>query len=307
LATRTHIPDRWNADDALRTIAEQRMPSIGGVAPQLALMLRSPVLAEHDWSHVQTIVMGGAASQPALVDASRRAFGADYSIRYSSTESGGCGTGTAFDADDAEALFTVGKPRPGVEVAVIDEEGMPKAVGEVGDLWLRTPSQMAGYWNDPDATAVTIVDGWLRTGDLAWVDERGNLVLAGRESDMYIRGGYNVHPAEVEGQLVAHPSVADAVVVPRPDPVMGEIGVAVVVPADPAAPPVLDDLRAHLAPRLAAHKLPEALRLVTELPLTSGQKVDRRGLAALEAEAAGAATPTPAFEASPEAALPDNG
>jgi acyl-CoA synthetase (AMP-forming)/AMP-acid ligase II len=310
LATRTHIPDRWNADDALRTIAEQRMPSIGGVAPQLALMLRSPVLAEHDWSHVQTIVMGGAASQPALVDASRRAFGADYSIRYSSTESGGCGTGTAFDADDAEALFTVGKPRPGVEVAVIDEEGMPKAVGEVGDLWLRTPSQMAGYWNDPDATAVTIVDGWLRTGDLAWVDERGNLVLAGRESDMYIRGGYNVHPAEVEGQLVAHPSVADAVVVPRPDPVMGEIGVAVVVPADPAAPPVLDDLRAHLAPRLAAHKLPEALRLVAELPLTSGQKVDRRGLAALEAEAAGAAgsaTAAPAFGASPEAALPDNG
>ncbi|HEY8547472.1 MAG TPA: class I adenylate-forming enzyme family protein [Acidimicrobiales bacterium] len=283
MAMRIHIPDRWNADDALRTIAEQQMPSIGGVAPQLALMLRSPVLSEHDWSHVKTIVMGGAASQPALVDAARRAFGADYSIRYSSTESGGCGTATAFDADDAEALYTIGKPRPGIQAAVIDEEGMPKPVGEVGDLWLRSPTQMSEYWNDPEATAVTIVDGWLRTGDLAWVDERGNLVLAGRQSDMYIRGGYNVHPAEIEGQLIAHPAVADAVVVPRPDPVMGEIGVAVVVPADPAAPPTLEDLRTHLAPRLAAHKLPEALRVVPELPLTSGQKVDRMLLAAEEA------------------------
>ena len=286
MAMRTHIPDRWNADDALRTIAEQRIPSIGGVAPQLALMLRSPVLAEHDWSHVKTIIMGGAASQPSLVDGARRAFGADYSIRYSSTESGGCGTATDFDADDAEALYTIGKPRPGVEVAVIDEGGMPKAVGEVGDLWLRSPTQMAGYWNDPDATAVTLVDGWLRTGDLAWVDELGNLVLAGRQSDMYIRGGYNVHPAEIEGQLIVHPGVADAVVVPRPDPVMGEIGVAVVVPSDPATPPTLDDVRAHLAPRLAAHKLPEALRVVPALPLTSGQKVDRMALAADEAAAA---------------------
>ena len=287
MASRTHIPDRWNADDALRTIAEQKIPSIGGVAPQLALMLRSPVLAEHDWDHVKTIVMGGAASHPSLVDAARRAFGAAYSIRYSSTESGGTGTGTDFDADDTEALYTVGKPRPGVEVAVIDDDGMPKQVGEVGDLWLRTPTQMAEYWNDPEATAVTLVDGWLRTGDLAWVDEHGNLVLAGRQTDMYIRGGYNVHPAEVEGQLIALPGVADAVVVPRPDPVMGEVGVAVVVATDPASPPTLEDVRTHLGPRLAAFKLPEELRVVPELPLTSGQKVDRMALiAALTEESA---------------------
>jgi acyl-CoA synthetase (AMP-forming)/AMP-acid ligase II len=100
---------------------------------------------------------------------------------------------------------------------------------------------------------------------------------------MFIRGGYNVYPAEVEAALVGHPAVADAVVVPRPDPVMGEIGVAVVVPADPAAPPSLAALRDHLAARIAAYKLPEALRVVAELPLTSGQKVDRRALAAQEA------------------------
>jgi acyl-CoA synthetase (AMP-forming)/AMP-acid ligase II len=276
LASRTHILGRWNADDALRTIAEQRITSIGGVAPQVALMVRSPEVDRHDWSHVRTIVMGGAASPPALVDAARSAFGATYSIRYSSTESGGCGTGTAFDADDDEALHTVGKPRPGIDVAVRD-----------GELWLRSPTQMAGYWQDSAATAAALVDGWLRTGDLARLDDRGNIVLAGRSTDMYIRGGYNVHPAEVEAQLMDHPAVADVVLVPRLDPVMGEIGVAVVVPRDPTSPPTLADLRTHLAPRVAHYKLPEALRLLPTLPLTSGLKVDRRTLTAEEANLSG--------------------
>jgi acyl-CoA synthetase (AMP-forming)/AMP-acid ligase II len=285
LATRTHILGRWRADDALATIAAERMPSIGGVAPQLALMVRSSEAARHDWDHVRTIVVGGAASPPALVAAARERFGAAYSIRYSSTESGGCGTGTAFDADDEEALHTVGSPRPGVEVAVRSRDGErgPVPAGEVGELWLRSPTQMSGYWRDEDATAAAIVGGWLRTGDLARIDERGLVRLAGRRTEMFIRGGYNVYPAEVEAVLVGHPAVADAVVVPRPDPVMGEIGVAVVVPADPTTPPSLASLRDHLTGRIAAYKLPEALRVVAELPLTSGQKVDRRALAAHEA------------------------
>ena len=283
LATRTHILGRWRADDALRTIAAERMPSIGGVAPQLALMVRSPEVARHDWDHVRTVVVGGAASPPALVAAVRDRFGAAYSIRYSSTESGGCGTGTAFDADDDEALHTVGTPRPGVEVAVRDEDGGPLPDGEVGELWLRSPTQMSGYWRDPAATTATLVDGWIRTGDLARIDERGLVRLAGRSTEMFIRGGYNVYPAEVEATLAAHPGVAEVAVVPRPDPVMGEIGVAVVAPADPAAPPSLADVRAFLAGRLAGYKLPEALRIVPELPLTPMQKLDRRALVAHEA------------------------
>jgi acyl-CoA synthetase (AMP-forming)/AMP-acid ligase II len=246
-------------------------------------MVRSPEATRHDWDHVRTIVVGGAASPPALVAAVRERFGAAYSIRYSSTESGGCGTGTAFDADDDEALHTVGSPRPGVEVAVRSGDGAPVPAGEVGELWLRSPTQMSGYWRDEQATAAAIVAGWLRTGDLARIDDRGLVRLAGRRTEMFIRGGYNVYPAEVEAALTGHPAVADAVVVPRPDPVMGEIGVAVVVPADPAAPPSLSVLRDHLADRIAAYKLPEALRVVAELPLTSGQKVDRRALAAEEA------------------------
>jgi acyl-CoA synthetase (AMP-forming)/AMP-acid ligase II len=287
LATRTHILGRWRADDALRTIAEQRMPSIGGVAAQLALMVRSPEAERHHWDHVTTIVVGGAASPPALVAAARQRFGAAYSIRYSSTESGGCGTGTAFDADDDEALHSVGRPRPGVEAEVRDTEGRRAACDEVGELWLRTPTQTSGYWRDPEATAAAIVGGWLRTGDLARIDERGLVRLAGRAKEMFIRGGYNVYPAEVEAALAAHPAVAEVAVVPRPDPVMGEIGVAVVVPLDPAVPPTLTDVRSFLADRLAAYKLPEAVRIVDELPLTPMQKVDRRALAEREATAAG--------------------
>jgi acyl-CoA synthetase (AMP-forming)/AMP-acid ligase II len=145
---------------------------------------------------------------------------------------------------------------------------------------------MRGYWNDPDATAATIVDGWLHTGDLAVVDERGLLRLAGRSQEMYVRGGYNVYPMEVEAVLAGHPAVRDIAIVPRPDPVMGDIGVAVVLPRDPAAPPTLDDLRTHAAGRLAAYKLPEAIRVVDDLPLTAMQKIDRAALAAAEAEVA---------------------
>jgi acyl-CoA synthetase (AMP-forming)/AMP-acid ligase II len=167
-------------------------------------------------------------------------------------------------------------------VTVRDEDARPVTPGEVGELWLRTPSQMSGYWRDPVATAATVVDGWLRTGDLARLDERGLVRLAGRSIEMFIRGGYNVYPAEVEATLAAHPAVADVAVVPRPDPVMGEVGVAVVIARDPAAPPTLDDVRSFLTGRIAAYKLPEALRIVDELPLTPMQKVDRRALAAVE-------------------------
>ena len=283
MASRTHILGRWRAADALRTIAEQRMPTIGGVAAQLALMVRSPEAAAHDWDHVTTIVVGGAASPPALVAAARDRFGAAYSIRYSSTESGGCGTGTAFDADDDEALHSVGRPRGAIEVSARDDDGREVPAGEVGELWLRSPTQMSGYWRDPEATAAAITpDGWLRTGDLARIEADGLVRLAGRAKEMFIRGGYNVYPAEVEAALAAHPAVAEVAVVPRPDPVMGEIGVAVVVPLDPAAPPTLDDVRAFLDGRVAAYKIPEALRSVDELPLTPMQKVDRRSLAAAE-------------------------
>jgi acyl-CoA synthetase (AMP-forming)/AMP-acid ligase II len=277
IGSTTHVLARWRAADVLATVAEHRIPSIGGVAPQVALLLREDVEA-HDLECVQNFIIGGAASPPAMVREARERFRADYSIRYSSTESGGCGTGTAFDADDEEALHTCGKPRPGIDIELRDEGGAVLPAGEVGELWLRSPTALSGYWNDPEATAATLVDGWIRTGDLGLLDERGNLRLAGRSKEMYIRGGYNVYPAEVEAVLSDHPAVDQVVVVARPDPVMGEVGVAVVVPAGDGPPPTLEEVRAFLEPKLARYKLPEAVRAVDAIPLTAMQKVDRRAL-----------------------------
>lgn len=289
LGATTHLLGSWRAADALDLIERERIPSIGGVAPQVALMLRDPTFDRRDMSYVRTIVMGGAPSPPALVTEARRRFGAAYSIRYSSTESGGVGTATAFDAGDDEALHTVGRPRPGIDLSIRDEDGQEVGTGPagseaVGEVWLRSPAAMVGYWRDPEATAATVGDGWLRTGDLGRLDASGCVVLAGRRGEMFIRGGYNVYPVEVEAVLGNHPAVSAIAVSPRPDDVMGEIGVAVVVPDRSVAgsgAPTLAELRAYAAHELAAHKLPEALVVVDHLPLTAMQKVDRRAVAEL--------------------------
>jgi acyl-CoA synthetase (AMP-forming)/AMP-acid ligase II len=222
--------------------------------------------------------MGGAPSPPALVQEARRRFGASYSIRWSSTESGGVGTGTAVDAPDSEALHTVGRPRLGIGVEVRDAAGARLPDAEVGELWIRSRATMSGYWGDPEASAAVLDDGWLRTGDLGAIDATGCVTLHGRLGEMYIRGGYNVFPSEVVSALLSHPGVAEVAVVPRADPVLGEVGVAVVVPTDPGRPPALDDLRTHAGGTLARHKLPEHLVVVPDLPLTAMQKLDRSAL-----------------------------
>lgn len=266
--------ERWRADDVLHAVARHRIPTIGGVAPQIALLLRSPLLDDLDLSCVRSFVVGGALSAPALVAETRRRFNASYSIRYSSTESGGVGLGTDPDGPDDEVLHTIGRPRPGVEARIdrSDDEG-------VGELCLRSDAQMIGYLGDPEATAAVVDhEGWLHTGDLARIDDEGRFRLAGRRKEMYIRGGYNVYPAEVEAVLADHPDVAEVAVVPIPDEVMGELGVACVVPNDPTRPPTLESLRRQAADRLARWKLPERIALLEALPRTAGDKIDRAEL-----------------------------
>ncbi len=135
-----------------------------------------------------------------------------------------------------------------------------------------------GYWRKPELTAGVLRNGWLRTGDIGVLGADGNLTLVGRRGDMYIRGGYNVHPGEVERALASHPNVKQAAVVGRSAPVIGEIGVACVVPADAAAPPTLAELRAHVAGELADYKAPDELLIVDEVPLTAMLKPDRLAL-----------------------------
>lgn len=276
----THLVRRWRADEALALTARHRMPGIAGIPTQLALMLRRPEMETLDLSCVRAIVIGGGPATPALVREARARFRAPLAVRYACTEAG-IGVGTELTDPPEDAEESVGRPHAGVELSIRDEEGRRLPPGEVGEVCLRSPAVMSGYHRDPAATAAAFwPDGAVRTGDLGHLDERGRLHLAGRAREMYVRGGYNVYPMEVEAVLAGHPAVAEVVVVPRPDEVMGEVGVAVVVPRDPAAPPTLEDLRSWAGQRLARHKLPDDLTLADTLPLTAMDKVDRRAVRA---------------------------
>ena len=276
---RLHIMARWQATPALGLICDEGVPVIGGVAAQVALLLRVPGLAGYRTEGIKALVIGGGPSPAELVRRARESFGAAYSIRYSSTESGGLGTLTALDAPDEELFNTVGRPREGTEISTRDEDGKEVPAGETGEVWIRSASVMSEYWHDAAATREALTpDGWLRTGDLGLLDDTGCLRLAGRRDDMFVRGGYNVYPQEVEAVLQEHAAVSQIAVVPKADAVMGQVGVAFVVPRDPAAPPTVEELRLFAGSRLAKHKLPEEVRVVPSLPLTAGQKVDRSAL-----------------------------
>jgi acyl-CoA synthetase (AMP-forming)/AMP-acid ligase II len=269
------IMERWHARPALELLAREHMTTVAGVPTQLALMLRDPEFDNFDLSSVQYIIAGGGPITPGLAEEARARFGAKLATRYSCTEAG-IGLGTAFDDPDEDAVVSVGRPHASVELAIRDAEGE----GDIGEVCLRSPAVMAGYWHDEAQTRAAFTDdGFVRTGDLGWIDDRGRLRLVGRSKEMYVRGGYNVYPVEVEGVLSTHPDIAAVAIVPRPDNVMGEIGVAAVVARDANQPPSLQSLREFAGPELAAYKLPEAIVVVDALPLTAGEKVDRRALA----------------------------
>jgi acyl-CoA synthetase (AMP-forming)/AMP-acid ligase II len=280
----TYIAPRWRADDALDLVGRLGVSSIGGIPTQIALMLASPRLAATDLSSVRLLLVGGAPATASLLRSARQEFGAPVCVRYSCTEAGvGCGTRPEDPPSCAES--SVGRPQPGVSLAVRDADGSPRGVGEVGQVLLRSDAVMSGYLDDPEATAAAFTaDGYVRTGDLGWVDEEGLLHLVGRSKEMYIRGGYNVYPVEVEAALAELPAVRDVAVVPIPDAVMGEVGVAVVVP-DPTRPRArLEDLRAHGGASLPWYALPDRLLFAEQLPLTPGDKIDRAALLRLVEE-----------------------
>ena len=275
----TYLVDRWRAGDALALTARHRMTAVAGIPTQIALMLRHPDFEATDLSSVQAVILGGGPASPSLVRESRERFAAPVATRYACTEAG-IGLGTLFTDDPVDAEVSVGRPHHWVDLSLRDPtSGREVAPGDVGEVCLRSPAQMDGYWRDPVATAAAVTpDGFVRTGDLGRLDEEGRLRLVGRAREMYVRGGYNVYPMEVEGVLADDPAVAQVAVVARPDDVMGEVGVAFVVPSDPDRPPDVAALRARAEEQLAAHKLPEEVRLVGSLPLTPMEKVDRAEL-----------------------------
>lgn len=290
----TFLMKRWSAGEALRMIERNRITTLGGIPTQVALMLRHEIFENTDTSSVRVIALGGGPSTPSLVREARERFDVPVVVRYTCTEAG-VGTGTLPDDPPDEAEETVGRARGGIELTIRDADSGDSAGtsgsagasgsavlrvlpdGEIGEVCLRSEAVMAGYYADPDATAAVMTsDGAVRTGDLGWIDDRGLLHLCGRAKEMYVRGGYNVFPLEVENVLSEHPRIAHVAVAPRSDPVMGEIGVAVVVARDPSSPPDLEDLRHYAEGRLAHHKMPEDILVVDELPRTAMEKIDRR-------------------------------
>jgi acyl-CoA synthetase (AMP-forming)/AMP-acid ligase II len=225
------------------------------------------------------VVGTGAARVPAeLVHGLRGRLDCPVLVRYACTETP-IMTGTR-PQDPPEVLErTVGRGQDGVTIQILDDSRQPVPAGTVGRVAAKSPFQMRGYWRDPEQTAAAFTpDGWFVSSDLGSLDSGGNLTLAGRASEMYIRGGYNIYPLEVENVLTAHPSVQAAAVVGVRAPVIGEIGVAYVVPA-PGQQPDLATLRTWCAGRIADYKAPDRLELVAELPLTSMMKVDKLALA----------------------------
>jgi len=268
----------WTAADMVRSIVEERITVAGGVPTQWAKLLEQPGLAQADFSSLRLCLAATAPASPELVERVTSVMGCPMIVRYAMTESPSI-TGTE-PGDPLDVLLrTVGRPQAGVALSIVDEGGSPVERGTVGRVRLRGPCVMRGYWGEAELTSqVLSPDGWLTSSDLGSVDPQGNLVLAGRVDDLYIRGGYNVYPLEVEHVLSEHPAVDQVAVVGVAAPVIGEIGVAFVVPAERNRPPTLAELRTWVRERLADYKSPDRLELVDQLPLTAMSKIDKAAL-----------------------------
>jgi len=293
-------PEPWSAAATLRLVEAARVTVMNGVPTQWSRLLDHEDVSLTDFSTLRVVAMGGAAAAPELIRRLRETLGCPVLNGYSATEAGVI-SGTVIGDSDEVVAGTVGRPRSEVDLRIVGPDATDVPVGEVGEVICRSPAMMRGYWHDPDLTATVIdADGYLHTGDLGRLRPDGNLTLAGRLTEMYIRGGYNVYPTEVEAVLTDHPAIARAAVIGAPDPVLGEIGVAFVV-LDPGSGtpdagdvPDRDALRAWCADRIADYKAPDRVVVVDELPVTAVGKLDKNALAARWAESLAAEAATPA-------------
>jgi long-chain acyl-CoA synthetase len=271
---------RWNPERALELIERERITIIGGVPTMAMQILDSPDFAKRDTSSVRTVGYGGAPAPPELVRRIQQLFpGRSPSNGYGLTETSSVTTMNA-GADYIRKPDSVGPPVPVCEVRVVGPDGTDVPGGETGELWIKGPNVVRGYWNRPEETEAAFGGGWFRTGDLAQLDEEGFVHIVDRAKDMVIRGGENVYSVEVESAIFEHPAVADVAVVGVPHDVLGE-EVGAVVLVKPGAVLDEDELRAHLRERIAGFKIPAYLWFRTEaLPRNPAGKVLKRDLRA---------------------------
>lgn len=272
------LVERFSPDETLRAIAHHRATVFPAVATMFRRMLELPALSEEACRPLRLAVSGAAPCPWELADAWRRRTGVRIVRGFGMTE---LFRPISYLADDeADLPDAIGRPVPGVEVRVVNDEGQALGAGEAGELWIRTPAAMDAYLRDEEETRAVLLDGWFRTGDLALVSPDGFVSIVGRKKDLILRGGYSVVPGEVEAALLAHPAVAEAAVVGTPHAELGE-EIAAFVTLRPGAGAGADELAAFCRERLAAFKYPRRVSIVAELPKSATGKILKWRLAGL--------------------------
>ena len=268
---------RWFDPAGFVALVEQHRTQMSALVPSMISMLLAQPLEEHDLSCLERISSGGAPLAPEVaLELERRLPGVEVREGYGCTESSAL---ISAQPPDERRLGSVGKPVPGVEVRIVGPDGEVLGPGDDGEICVRGPVVMSGYWQSPEATAETLRDGWLHTGDVGHLDDDGYLYVVDRIKDLIIRNGFNVYPRDVEDVLLAHPEITAAAVVGRPDPRTGEEVVAF-VSVTPGSRLTPDLVVAHAQRHLSAAKYPREVRIVDAIPLTSVMKTDRKALRA---------------------------
>jgi long-chain acyl-CoA synthetase len=270
----------------LELIAVERITEMFVVPAVLMLVLATPSLQDTDLSSLRLIFYGASPISEDVLVRCMAAFGCAFCQVYGMTETTGAITALSFEDHDPDGprrglLRSAGKPHQSVELRVVDlDNGQDAALGAVGEVWTRSPYNMAGYWGKPEETAATVdAEGWLRTGDAGYFDADGYLYLHDRIKDMVVSGGENVYPAEVENVLLSHPAIVDAAVIGVPDPKWGETVKAIVVLA-PGEKLDAAGVIAHCRNHLAHYKSPTSVDVAEALPRNPSGKILKRELRA---------------------------
>jgi long-chain acyl-CoA synthetase len=281
IGARLILMRRWDPEDAMALVERERATGIGGVPTIAWQLLEHPARDRYDLSSLDMITYGGAPASPELVrrlrqDLPRALAGSGWGM----TET--CATFTHHVGEDYEHRpDSCGPATPVGDLKIVGAGGEILSPGGVGELWAYGPHVVKGYWNAPQATAETFKDGWVKTGDLARLDEEGFCYIVDRIKDVIIRGGENIYSVEVEDALYTHPTVMDAALVPIPHPTLGEEPGAVVT-LKPGAQASEAELKAHVAERLAAFKTPVRILMSRDpLPRNANGKILKTELRAL--------------------------
>lgn len=273
----------FEAETYCRVVAEERITATFLVPTLIYALIDQPALrAKHDLSSLDMIVYGAAPMSPDRLREAIAIFGPVFVQLYGQTEAPQCITTLRkvdHDLARPERLGSCGRPSPMVDVRLFDADMREVGVGEPGEICVRGPLVMGGYWKRPDANAETLKGGWLHTGDVAVKDAEGYLYIVDRTKDMIISGGFNIYPREVEDALMAHPAVASAAVIGIPDEKWGEAVTAFVV-LKPGIEAAAAELQAHVKDRRGAPWSPKTVNFVDAIPVTGLGKVDRKVLRA---------------------------